>query len=55
MLILLAFYLVIGLLLAATWTGTAAIRHYRGLAAFIFVIVAWPVIVLGLIIAIRNY
>ena len=55
MLILLAFYLVIGLLLAGTWTGTAAIRHFRGLAAFLFVTVAWPVIVLGLIIAVRNY
>jgi hypothetical protein len=55
MIILLAFYLLIGLLLAGTWTGTAAIRHIRGLAAFLVVTFAWPVIVLGLIVAVRNY
>jgi hypothetical protein len=55
MLILLSFYLVVGLLLAGTWTGTAAIRHIRGLAAFLVVTLAWPVIVLGLIVAVRNY
>ena len=55
MFILLAFYLAIGLLLAGTWTGTAAIRHFRGLAAFLIVTLAWPVFVLGLIVAVRNY
>lgn len=55
MLILLSFYLAVGLLLAGTWTGTAAIRHIRGLAAFLVVTLAWPVIVLGLIVAVRNY
>jgi hypothetical protein len=55
MTILLMFYLAIGVLLAGTWTGTAAIRHIRGLGAFLLVTVAWPVIVLGLIVAVRNY
>jgi hypothetical protein len=55
MLVLLGFYLLIGLLLAATWTGSSAIRHFHGLAAFLIVTVAWPVIVFGLIIAVRHY
>lgn len=48
-------YALIGLLLAATWTGTAATRHLGGLTAFLVVVVAWPVILLGLIVAARNF
>ena len=53
--ILLAFYLLIGVLLAAAWTGSAPLRHFHGLAAFLLVAVGWPLIVFGMIVAVRNY
>lgn len=53
-LLLLGIYVLIGLLLAATWTGAAAIRHFGGLTAFLVVVVAWPLILVGLIVAARN-
>ncbi len=47
-------YGLVGLLLAAMWTGAAAARHFGGLAAFVLIVVAWPLILLGLVMAARN-
>ena len=55
MLILLSVYVLIGLLLAAIWTGASAKRHVGGLKAFLFVVAAWPLIICGLIIAGRTF
>ncbi len=54
MLILLGVYGLIGLFLAATWTGSAALRHSSGLASFLLVAVGWPLIILGFILAARH-
>jgi hypothetical protein len=54
-LMLLSIYVLIGLLLAAIWSGAAARRHVGGLKAFVIVVAVWPVILYGLIIAGRNF
>jgi hypothetical protein len=54
-LMLLSIYLLIGLLLAALWTGRSAIQHVSGLKAFAVVVAAWPLIICGLIIAGRTF
>ena len=52
---ILGIYVLIGLLLAAMWTGAAAARHLGGLTAFLVVIIAWPLILAGLIAAAWNF
>jgi hypothetical protein len=54
-LMLLSVYVLIGILLAALWSGASAIRHVSGLKAFVLVVAAWPLIICGLIIAGRNF
>jgi hypothetical protein len=51
----LSVYILIGVLLAALWSGESATRHVGGLKSFAIVVAAWPVIVCGLIIAGRNF
>ena len=55
MLTLLSIYVLIGLLLAALWSGDSAKRHVGGLKTFVLVVAVWPVIVCALIIAGRNF
>jgi len=54
-LVLLGIYLLIGLFLAALWSGRSATRHVGGLKTFAIVVAVWPVIICGLIIAGRNF
>ena len=53
--LLAALYLAIGVMLAGVWTERSALRHFGGLVTFLVVTLAWPVMVLGLVIATRNY
>jgi hypothetical protein len=48
-------YILIGVLLAALWSGESAIRHIGGLKSFVIIVAAWPAIICGLIIAGRNF
>jgi hypothetical protein len=52
---LLSLYVLIGILLAALWSGASAMRHVSGLKPFVLVVAAWPLIICGLIIAGRNF
>jgi hypothetical protein len=54
-LLALAIYLLVGLALAARWTGAAAIRRVGALTAFLVVVVAWPLVLFSLIFVVRNY
>jgi hypothetical protein len=54
-LVVLGIYVLIGLLLAAMWSGGSATRHVSGLKAFALVAAAWPVFLAMLIIATRNF
>ena len=55
MFVALAVYLLVGLALAARWTGAAAIRRVGALAAFLVVVAAWPLVLFSLVFVVRNY
>jgi hypothetical protein len=52
---LLSIYVLIGLLLAALWSGASARRHVGGLKAFFLVVAVWPLILFGMIVAGRYF